>query len=405
MIPNRALTLPLISLSLLLSACGADDNKQSVPLTEGSYAVQMVASDYSSSQVATGNILGDHTATQGLLGKSGSGYTLSSYQNTLYHIGQYYIDTISRYDAAATTALNTAIWTYSTNDSGDDSSNTYKLVQNADNNAYLIRYGSSVIWQIDPSASSEENFIKGTIDLSSYNWNGENPNSVPNMVDAVVVNNVLYVVMQRLDSWWSVHTAYVAAIDLDSNEEIDTNTQTDGLKGFPLTINNPSTIIENNGTLYISGRGDYSSDTGGIDAISLSDYSVDNIVNGETFADLNDTDNNIYYHVTDVAITTDGQLYLTANLESGYTTSKTLLFTLNPHSGVNSELEISTLTDGAYSTAKISEIEMDSNNRLWVAISNSDAPALLAIDTDTNSRNGDLVELDMPAQTIVFLSE
>lgn len=405
MILNRPFTLPLIGLSVMLSACGADNNNQSVPLTEGAYAVQMVASDYSSSQVATGNILGDHTATQGLLVENSSGYTLSSYQNTLYHIGQYGIDTISRYDAAAVTALNTPIWNYSTNDSGDGSSNTYKLVQNADNNAYLIRYGSSVIWQIDPSASSEDSFIKGTIDLSAYNWSGENPNNVPNMVDAVVVNNVLYVVMQRLDSWWSVHSAYVAAIDLDRNEEIDTNTQTDGLKGFPLTINNPSTIIENNGTLYISGRGDYSRDTGGIDAIRLSDYSVDNIVNGETFADLNDTDNNIYYHVTDVAITTDGQLYLSVNLESGYTTSKTLLFTLNPQNGVNRELAISTLTDGAYSTAKISEIEMDSNNRLWVAISNSDAPALLAIDTDTNSRNGDLVELDMPAQTIVFLSE
>ena len=402
---NRLQLLPLAVLPLILTACGGDDSN-SQPLSEGSYAVQMVAADYSSSQVAVGNIIGDRTATQGLLAESDSGYTLSTFGSTLYHIGQYAIDTISRYDTSATTAFNTPVWSYSANDAGDTTANTYELVQTDDTNAYVIRYGSTDVWQVDPAATSEENFVKARIDLSAYNWTGENPSSVPRMVDAIVVNNQLLVLMQRLDSWWQVQQAYVAVIDLDTNEEVDTDPQTDGLNGIPLTITNPNNLVVNGDTVYVSGRGDYGSDSGGIDAINTSTWAVTNLVNGETLADeLNDATNNTYYHITDVAVTDDGQLYLSANIEQGYTTLSSRLYELDLNSNSTEELDLHDLTGIAAETAiKMGDLNVDSNNRLWAVIRNSDAPGLLVLDTDTNTRSGELISLDMPASRISFLN-
>ncbi|MCY0963867.1 hypothetical protein [Parathalassolituus penaei] len=397
--------LPLAALPLILTACGGDDNK-STPLSEGSYAVQLVASDYSSSQVAVGNIIGDRTATQGLLSKADSDYTISTFGSSLYHIGRYGIDTIDRYDTAADTAFNEAIWSYSTNDAGDSTANTYKLVQVSDTKAYVIRYGANSIWEVNPSATSEADFKVAEIDMSEYTYSGDNPGVAPRMVDAIVVNGQLLVVMQRLDGWWGAQQAYVAVIDVDSNEEIDTDPQTDGLKGVALTVSNPGNLVEHNGTVYVAGRGNYGSNSGGIDEISTSSWEVTNLVNGETFADeLNDVDNNIYYHITDVAVTEDNQLYLTANIEQGYTTQYTRIFELNPSTGVSTELDLNALTGINADTAiKMGDLNVDTNNRLWAAIRNSDTPGLVVIDTDTNTRSGDVIELDMPASAINFLS-
>ena len=117
---------------------------------------------------------------------------------------------------------------------------------------YIINYGSSKVLQVDPSATLEENFVKGEIDLSAYNFTG---NSVPNMADAVIVNNQLFVALQRLGADWSYNQAYIAVIDLSTNEEVDTNPQQSGLKGIPLNAKNTSTITAHNGYIYAAGRG------------------------------------------------------------------------------------------------------------------------------------------------------
>lgn len=393
--------LPLAALSVLLSACNDDNSSKSTPLVEGSYAVQLVASDYSSSQVAVGNILGDRTATQGLLAQSQSGYTISTWGSQLYHIGQYYIDTISRYDTVAATAFDEALWTYSTNDVGDSSANAYQLVQTAEDNGYLIRYGSGIIWQVDPSASSEDNFIKGRIDLSAYAWDDS---SMPGMADAVVVGDYLLVAMQRWGSDWNVHEGYVAVIDLTTNEEVDTDPQTDGLNGILLNVTNANNLVALNGKVYVSGRGDYGSVTGGVDVIDTSSWEASTLLATNALADLSDADNSTWYHIKDVAVTADQQLYVTANIEQGYSTLSTHILQIDANTGAATDLDLHTLTGIAASVAlKIGDINIDSNNRLWAAITNSDTPALMVIDTDTNSLSGELITLDMPASRIEFL--
>lgn len=387
-----------LSSTLILASCGGDDNSSVDPASNDIWAAQLVASDYSSSQVAVGNLIGDRTATQGLMASSSSSYTISSYKNQLYHIGQYGIDTISQYTADED--LNYANWTYSTNEAGDSSANAYTLIQNADDNAYLIRYGASTIWQVDPTATDEANFIKDTIDLSAYTVTGERAGTVPNMVDAKIVNNQLFVAMQRFDAWWTAQQAYVAVIDLSTNGEVDTDTNTDGLKGIPVNATNPLALNEHNGTLYVVGRGDYASNSGALDKIDATTFEVTNLIDGTTLASLNGDET---YHLIDVTVISDQLAYVTVNLEAdySYTTSASLLYQLNPSSTEEVPVEISLdALDGEI----FNDITVDSESRLWIATNSNSNPGIVVMDTDTNTQNGDFIELDMPASKIVFLN-
>ena len=385
----------LIATSLLIGCGGESNNNKRI--TEGSYAVQMVASDYGSAQVAIGSIIGDRTAQQELLVTDQSDYTISTFKNYLYHIGTYDIDTVERFDT--TKGVVASDWSYGTNHNDEGSSNTYKLIQQNETNGYLIRYGSSSILQIDPSATTEENFVKAEIDLSEYNVEGT---SVPNMNDAVILNNHLYVAMQRLDASWNPSTAYIAVIDIATNQELDTNPQQSGLKGIPLNYTNTSTIVEHNGSLYAAGRGDYSSDTGGLEKINTTTYNVTTLIGDSSFPSLNTTsdEGDIYYHVSNVAVVSDQLAYATLSLEQGWTSKETKVVTINPETGDLAILNSVTEIEGK----KISDINIDANNRLWLSISNADNPGIYVLDTDTNTLNGEFIELDMPPSKIEFLT-
>jgi hypothetical protein len=391
---------PLLIATSLLLGCGADDKKKDFSISQDSYAVQSVASDYSSSQVAIGSIIGDRSARQGLLPQAESNFTISTYENNLYHIGKNKIDTISRYDT--TQSASSSEWTYGANHDDEGSANTYTLVQQNATNGYLIRYGSAFVLQVDPSAILEENFVKAKIDLSAYTFPGS---KYPRMVDAVITDNKLFVAMQRLDGW-ATEQAYIAVIDLDTNTEIDTGNQQDGLKGIPLNATNTFTLVEHNGQLYAAGRGGYNSDTGGLDKIDASTYAVTPLINENSFPKLIDfsddenSKNDSYYHVTDVAVVSDQLAYAALNIEIGYATIETKLVMINP---TTKELTLLSQPD-AINGKEISDINIDANDRLWLGIANADAPGILVMDTDTNTISGDFIPLDMPAKRIEFLT-
>lgn len=386
----------LIATSLIIG-CGGDDKSKDYKISENSYAVQMVAADYSSSQVAVGNLDGDRTAEQNLLVQDKSNFTISTFENTLYHIGKKDIDTLDTY--VASNSLEKRISSHSLNDDNASSSNTYTLIQQNANNAYLIRYGSTSIMQIDPA----NDLVTGNIDLSHYTFEGA---EVPRMIDAKIIDNKLFVALQRLGANWSYEQAYVAVIDLASNLEINTNSQQEGLKGIPLSGKNPLTIDSYNGQLYVAGRGDYGSDTGALDKIDATTYQITNLIDNASFPsliDFSDDDNpsnDTYYHITDVAVVSDQLAYATLNLEQGFTTLQTKLATVNPTTGIFTLLNEPT----ELTSKEISDINIDTNDRLWLGIANSNAPGILVMDTDTNTINGEFIELDMPAKRIEFLT-
>jgi len=384
----------LLPFSAVLAGCfGDDDSNSGSALTEGSYAVQMVAADYGSSQVATGNIIGDRSVQNTVLTSAQSDYTVNSWKNYLYHIGRYSIDLISRYNASV--SLSTPVWEYSTLEDGKSTSNPYKIVHSSDDTAYVIRYDSTNVWQVNPEAASAEDFHVGSIDLSAYTADGA---LYPRMSDALVYNNYLYVVMQRLDASYTPQTAYIAVIDLSDNSEVDTDPSTDGLQGIALNITNPMSMVENNGMLYVAGRGNYSTDNGGLDKIDTITYTVTNLINTDTLSSLNDAENSTYFHVYDVAVVSDTQGYVSVNIEQGWSTQSSIIYSFNPSTdSIGDVLNIEALTG-----AVISDINTDINNRLWVADSKNSE--LIVIDTDINAQNGDAIALPLPPGKVTFLT-
>ncbi len=403
------------TLTLALSGCMSDDNNNNgQAIVEGAYAVQTHASDYSSSQVAIGNITGDRSVQQQLFSATSTSYTLASDANWLYRIGQYGIDTISRYDA--TSSLSTPEWTYTTNDDGDSSANTYTLVHQDDQYGWLLRYGANSAWKVDTTATSEADFKVAEIDLSDYRVALDGYSTEPNMVDAAIDNNQLFILTQRYGIDGN-NTAYVVVYDLDTLTEIDTDTQTDGLKGIPLTVTNPGTLELLNGQLYIAARGDYGSNSGGLDVIDTTTYAVSNLIDGTTFADLNDTSAATpqYYHVKDIAVVSDQQAYVNISVEAGWSSVASYLYEINPGSDkatittTANAIDVNSLMTNSVSNPEdsysLGDITIDNNQRLWIAITNATQPGLLVLDTDTNSQNGDVISLDLVPDTIVFLTD
>ncbi len=397
----------LLALSAGLAACGSDNDSSSsneVPdIDQPHYVAQLVAPDYSSSQLAMGAVNGDRSATQGLLVKDQSDFGFSTYKGTLYHLGRFEIDTVSRYDSGD---LSTARWTYSSRQAGEQASaNTYQLIQRSADEGYLIRYGSPLVLKVNPQATQADEFIVASIDLSAY---APEDTDTPRMHQAVIDGDRLFVSMQRLDANWSAQTAYIAVIDLDTLTELDTDPQTTGLAGIALEGSNPGSLALHNGRLYVSSRGDYGSDSGALEVIDTTTYQRTTLADGTTFAQLNenlqddDASNDVIYHIRDVAIASDQLGFALLSLEQGYNAVSSQVMPFNPQTGTfQTALQQSApaLTD-----LQLNDIEVGPEGRLWLSVSDASAPGLYVVDQDTLTINGDFIELDMPAAKIGFLS-
>ncbi|ASP39429.1 hypothetical protein CHH28_12430 [Bacterioplanes sanyensis] len=398
--------LYLISLAALLSACGSDDSSSNntTPALESKYVAQLVAPDYSSSQVATGAVTGDRSATQGLLVQDKSDYSLSSYGDVLYQLGRFQIDTVSRYEGHD---LTTQSWSYSTRLAGEEvSSNTYQLVQRNASEGYLIRYGSHLLLTVNPQADNADDFVTGSIDLSAYTPEGT---QVPGMSDAVIAGDRLFVSLQRLDASWQPLTAYIAVIDLSTGLEIDTNPQLDGLQGIALAGTNPASMEVHNGQLYVASRGDYASNSGTLEKIDTTTYATTVLADGDSFPQLNanleddDASNDVIYHFQDVAVVSDQLGFVLLSKEQGFTSLDDRIFTFNP-----TEASFGTAlndTVAALNDQQIADITVGPELRLWLSVHNAQAPGIYVVDPDTLTVNGDFIALDMPASHILFLSE
>ena len=289
------------------------------------YAMQLVASDYSSSQLAIGNVNGDRTATSGYGVQSKSGYTINTHGNTLYHIGKFDIDTLTKYNMDI--GFSQSVWNYSPNDDASDSANTYTIVHSSNNNAYVIRYGNASFLTVDTSAIDEASFILGRTDLSAYNQEEKNN---PGMSDGVVLNDKLYVLMQRQDATWTAGVAYVAVFDISDEEnpvEIDTDPSNEGLKGIELGCRNPNNLHVNGTDIYVVCHGVYSAQNTGIEKINTSDYSVTSIADHTTFSNLVLSEDQTN-HISDLAFDSE-QGYISVNINSGYDLIESHIFTLD----------------------------------------------------------------------------
>ncbi|WP_159817779.1 cadherin repeat domain-containing protein [Colwellia sp. 20A7] len=363
--------------------------------------VQTIAPDYSNSEVVYMN-----GATQevnsGYYIKDASDYTLATYKTDVFHIGRFFIDTITKYNGAEVNERDTALWSFSTQDSQDSiSRNPYALVSLDEAKAYLLRYGSSKVWIVNPQADNIDDFKTGELDLTSY-VPENNTNGTPSPAAAVINDGKLYIVMQRLSDAYAPNTSYVAVFDTNTDEEIETNANSeDTVKGIPLEGLNPleNSITTGNDKVYISTRSDYSNTDlalSRIEEITPSDYSVRQVLNAGDI-----TDNVSGFIKSAVIVSSEKGYFYTS--ESVFVPSFheiSSLYQFNPTTGEITESNVAnTGTEG------INFLGLDSANFLWLSMPTPSAPGVDIINSETNEIVNERLATNLNPSTIRFLEE
>lgn len=366
---NKRLPLVLLSLTLALTACGGDSSNTApaeVSAREGVVVVATAASDFSSGAVELVSVA-DQTSS-------------GSYHPTISDIGvttngtDYYLYERFQADRVNKVNLNNPAlfeWTYSAIDGEDgNSSNPYTLVFAQPDKAYLIRYGSDTAWIVDPTATTENDFKIGELDLSAYT--PDNGVGVPNMSAGTIVDGKLFISLQRLDSSFQpTNTAYVAVFDTTSDTEIDTNQESGDLKGIPLIGKNPMSLTYHDSLgLLVQNQGAFTPDyTGGIDVVDVNSYAVEQRVDDTAATGL-------------IGSTVIVDASLGYYLSYGGWQNITLR-AFNPTTGVVEDTAVAGL-----SAMDLRTLGIGPQGNLWVADATSSKPGLRVIDPASETETG-----------------
>ena len=359
--------------------------------------VATAAPDWSSgahSVISVDPIGGPRSAQNELL-PTISDVTVVAHGKYFYRIEKYYADNVTKFDI---NNPSTPIWQYSTMGAGDvDSSNPHDIIFASSTKAYLMRYGSTTAWIINPSTTTEAGFKIGELDLSSY----ADSDGVPEMHSGVIVNGKLFIILQRLEYWSPTVTAYVAVFDIATDTEIDTGVANpDGVLGIPLDIRNLGAIqyLAENNTIYVQGAGGFESSwsgtpaeyTGGIISINPDTYETAMVLD-----DGND-ESHPYGNISGMAVVSATKGYFVGYAGWGDNS----LYTFDPSTGTAGgtvsgfeNIGIAGMESGVYT---------DKNNMLWVCNQTTAKVDILNTATDTIDES---VSTSLNPLRVVFCSE
>jgi len=314
-----------------------------------------------------------------------SDITVRAYGEFFYPIERYKRDNIAKFDINDPSAN---IWQYSV---GDGSSNVHDMIFVSNQKAYLLRYGKDMAWIVNPSTTTEDQFKIGEIDLSAY----ADTDGIPEMESGIMVDNRLFVLLQRLDrnNNWAPQVSYVAVIDTTTDTEIDTGIPNDlDVKGIPLPIKNVHAIKYLDGRIYIQGIGRYGSSylgispeySGGIAVMDPDTYEVSMLVD-----DGNDTVHP-YGNIVNMAVDSQSKGYFIGYKGWGDST----LYAFNPSTGAVTGPVVDSLKD-----KNLSCLAVDKNGYLWVGDS-TDAKIVIVNPADNSIVTN--VNTDLGPQYIAF---
>ncbi|KAF0810119.1 hypothetical protein A167_01150 [Alcanivorax sp. S71-1-4] len=350
-----------------LTGCGGDSSsaRPGFISPEGMTAVIATASpDFGSGEVELVDLDTDNMTASGGYHATVSDIAVSSHGQHYYLIERYMTDRVAKIDITNPAVFE---WQYSAVSPSDTgSSNPYELIFVNEEKAYLIRYDATTAWIVNPSATTEAEFLLGELDLSAYAAGGA---ATPRMSAGAIVGDQLFIAMQRLDSSWNpTQDGYVAVFDINTDEEIDTGMGEDGLKGIPLISRNPLGITYRpNLGLLVHGVGNYYTwgQIGGIDRVDPETFAVTQLLAGDQ-----DTG-----RINHLAVINDNTAYI--NIYNAYQNAS--VFRINPATGeVQSEIEEVANTD-------IRALTADPLGRLWMGDGTLSAPGLRVFDPADDS--------------------
>lgn len=373
----------LLLFVLTLAACSQDNPASQV--IDSTAVVATVAADFSSGahSVIGKDENGSRVALNDLVATA-SDITIAAHGSHFYRIERAYAgNNITKFSI---NDPQMPVWQYSTNDSGSAvASDPHDMIFVSETKAYVIRYGSTKAWIVNPAATSEADFKIGELDFSAY----ADADGLPEMDSGVVVNGKLYVTLQRLDNFAVTQDAYLAIFDTATDTEIDANIPGDSLKGIPLLTRNPTNIIyqPDSEVVYVQGSGSFFpvEYTSGIEKID--------VVNLTTTLLLSDGDSTTHPYglITELAAVSADTLYFVGY--EGYTDNT--LYKLDLVTANITPTGVTSLIKG-----QISDLAVDSSGLLWVGDSANASVRIIDVVTDTEV---DALSTNLNPGKIVFV--
>jgi len=350
------------------------------------------ASDYTSGRVDRIS-LNDGNTVDGMFPGTLSDIAVTTDNENLYEIGRFNLDYVTRYDPSDTSIVDYQI---SVIEGEEVTSNPQAIAFIDDTKAYMTRRSSDKLWIIDPDPETNAEFKIGEIDLGAYDTD------LPNMTDAIIVDDKLFVLVERLQELESGSqipdkSGYLVVIDTRTDTEIETMQSPGDLKGIELLVRNPTALQynEETGEIYVVGRGNYFKNemittdfhSGGIEVIDPTTYEHSLLLDDGT-----DDDNEGYF--VDAVVINANLGYLLTYKEFTVTT----LRTFNPTTGILMDTLIEGLQD-----VDITLIEEGPDNHLWVGI-NDATPGFYRIDLATGELDSDRIATELIPLDLVFIS-
>jgi len=407
--PLKPLHLLLASAIALVSACGSSDDTSTDGAGQGT--IFLGSGDPISYAFAftrgpgfqTGQIerisLTDGNIIDGTYPATSSDHRVATDGEFLYQLGRFNIDNLTRFSPTDTSVVD---YQLSVLGDAEGTANPQDLVFFSQDLAYLTRRGSDRVLTLDPTPQTltSESLISGEIDLSAYNRGSGETLDLPDMTDAVLVGERLFVLMENLDGFDPVNTGFVAVIDTRTNLEINTQTGQFPLQGISLQTVNPAALQYNpaTGLLYVVGRGNFFLDadvpgdpyTGGIESINPITYQTNLLIDDGT------EENNNGFFFDAVVINNSLAYVITLDGFDESFNSINNLRTFNPTTGELSDPIVG--TEGQ----SLTNLAVGPDNHLWVGIQD-DTPGFMRIDLATGVVAADRVTTNLIPSDLVFI--
>ena len=424
------ITPALLACSIvLLSACSSsDDDTDTSTLDEGSglgeetgsgtgsgsgliasgttqYAYTFTRSDdFESGQIERISIT-DGFIVDGTYPGTTSDHTLATDDEAVYQIGRFDIDNLTRFSASDTSVVD---YQLSLIRDEQNTTNPQSLVFFDEDLAYLTRRSSDSLLVLDPTPDpiTTDSLITGEISLAAYNRTVENEDGaqvidLPDMTDAIIVDDMLFVLLENLDGFLPVNPAFVAVFSTITDTEIDTESSAQfPLLGIQLQTVNPTGLQfnETTGEIYVVGRGNFFNSpdvpgdayTGGIESINPETFQTNLLVDDGTADDNNGffTDAVIIDNMLGYVITLDGFAEDFSSINS--------LRTFNPSTG-----EVSDPIDGIEQQS-LTTLAVGPDNHLWVGVLDA-VPGFVRIDLETGIPAQEQVVTSFIPTNVIFI--
>lgn len=266
---------------------------------------------------------------------------------------------------------------YDLREPGLQNANPHDLVEISETEAYLLRYESSIVWRVNPSAE-QSSFYKSDLSLAHY----DDGDGSPELTRGCIAGNNAFFAMQRLsrNSYWNTdETSFLAVVNTQTHLEVNTG-QDASLPGIPLPANNPQSIHRNDdgSFLYLLCAGDFGllnptgspRFNGGVVRVDSTNYSASLLLD-----DGPDHDATFGGNFFDMTLSGDSVFVV---VYKSWKDSKLIHFkTDNPS-------QITEIPD--YSSKDIRSLNTDSEGRIWIGLQENNQGYFHVIDSELHTR-------------------